>query len=51
MGTPGGVGGLVGGEKATSRVFDVPSLAAEAGAAEAAIGDDSGGNGEDADHG
>jgi len=36
MGTPGGVGGLVGGEKAASRVFDVPSLTAEAGAAETA---------------
>src|SRR6478672_943101 len=36
IGTPGGVGGLVGGENVTSRVFDVASLNAEAGAAERA---------------
>jgi hypothetical protein len=36
IGTPGGVGGLVGGEKAASRVLDVPSLTADAGVAETA---------------
>jgi hypothetical protein len=34
--TPGGVGGLVGGAKAARCVFDVPSVTAEAGAAETA---------------